>query len=234
MAELHTFPVIEIFGPTIAGEGNIAGKLTSFVRLGYCDYRCVWCDSMHAVDPERVNDNAKWMNAVEIADQLEDRKAPWISLSGGNPAIHKHLGQLVDELKDRGWLINVETQGSIWQDWLQECDTVTVSPKPPSSQMHTSLNMPTLHKMMLLDASILKIVVFDDIDLHWAEELISRFPEKDCYLSIGTRSTDNAESLLTRYRTISEKVLTSTNLAVSRATILPQLHVLMWGHVQGV
>src|SRR5262249_776223 len=42
--------VSEIFGPTIQGEGVLIGLPTVFVRSGGCDYRCSWCDSMHAVD----------------------------------------------------------------------------------------------------------------------------------------------------------------------------------------
>ena len=42
--------VSEIFGPTIQGEGALIGQPTVFVRTGGCDYRCSWCDSLHAVE----------------------------------------------------------------------------------------------------------------------------------------------------------------------------------------
>ena len=42
--------VSEIFGPTIQGEGALIGLPTVFVRTGGCDFRCSWCDSLHAVD----------------------------------------------------------------------------------------------------------------------------------------------------------------------------------------
>ncbi len=42
--------ISEIFGPTIQGEGALIGQPTVFVRTGGCDYRCAWCDSLHAVD----------------------------------------------------------------------------------------------------------------------------------------------------------------------------------------
>ena len=42
---------IVIIGPTIQGEGALAGRPTIFVRTGGCDFRCTWRDSLHAVDP---------------------------------------------------------------------------------------------------------------------------------------------------------------------------------------
>lgn len=42
--------IAEIFGPTIQGEGVLIGEPTVFVRTGGCDYRCAWCDSLHAVE----------------------------------------------------------------------------------------------------------------------------------------------------------------------------------------
>lgn len=38
-------PVLEIFGPTIQGEGMVIGQKTMFVRTAGCDYSCSWCDS---------------------------------------------------------------------------------------------------------------------------------------------------------------------------------------------
>ena len=43
-------PVLEIFGPTIQGEGMVIGRKTMFVRTGGCDYRCSWCDSAFTWD----------------------------------------------------------------------------------------------------------------------------------------------------------------------------------------
>ena len=102
-AKAKTFPVIEIFGPTIQGEGAEAGLPTHFVRLGGCDYRCSWCDTMYAVDPATVRRDAVRMGVEEICAALDRlRGAPaWVSLSGGNPALH-HLGELVDALHAAG------------------------------------------------------------------------------------------------------------------------------------
>src|SRR3954466_2726674 len=86
-----TFPVIEIFGPTIQGEGAEAGLPCSFVRLGGCDFRCSWCDTMYAVEPALVRQNAIRMGTSDIVDHIEalDGATRWVIVSGGNPALHE-------------------------------------------------------------------------------------------------------------------------------------------------
>ena len=69
--------IAEIFGPTIQGEGAVIGQPTVFVRAGGCDYRCDWCDSLHAVDSAYRHTWAK-MSPQEVMDEVE-------RLSGGVP-----------------------------------------------------------------------------------------------------------------------------------------------------
>lgn len=137
-------PLVEAFGPTIQGEGLLCGVRTSFLRFGLCDYKCVMCDSMHAVDPLRVKANAEWLTQEEIlnkllevqVDKLSQRlNAEWVTFSGGNPCMHD-LSELVMRIRGlditHGEIkIAVETQGTLLPKWLHWCDVVTVSPKSP-------------------------------------------------------------------------------------------------------
>ncbi|MFN3526350.1 MAG: 7-carboxy-7-deazaguanine synthase QueE, partial [Paracoccus sp. (in: a-proteobacteria)] len=80
--------IAEIFGPTIQGEGVLIGEPTVFVRAGGCDYRCVWCDSLHAVD-SAFRDTWSPMSTGQIWDEvvrLSGGQALTVSISGGNPA----------------------------------------------------------------------------------------------------------------------------------------------------
>ena len=63
-------PVLEIFGPTIQGEGRVIGRKTMFVRTAGCDYRCSWCDSAFTWDGSAKED-IKLMTAEEIYNQLK-------------------------------------------------------------------------------------------------------------------------------------------------------------------
>ena len=49
--------------PDDPGRGRRGRPATHFVRLGGCDYRCSWCDTMYAVDPAAVRANARRLSS---------------------------------------------------------------------------------------------------------------------------------------------------------------------------
>lgn len=196
-----TWPVVEIFGPTIQGEGVDQGVAAHFVRFGGCDYRCSWCDTPHAVIPAEVRRNAQRMTAEDIGEACRARDnsarsyVPWIILTGGNPALHD-LGELVTELHASGYLVAVETQGSRWRNWMGRVDRLCVSPKPPSSGMasvkHEDELQRFLHEGMKARAVerpyewlFLKIPIFNHYDLNFAERTRLQLSDTLLYLSAG-------------------------------------------------
>src|ERR1700722_5251891 len=149
MVSAMTLPVVELFGPTIQGEGPDAGVPAYFVRFGGCDYRCTWGYPMPAVEPSQVRMNAERLTVNDITDRLH-ALAPGpdlVVLSGGNPALLE-LGSLVRALQGDGKRVAVETQGSRWRDWLATVDRLVVSPKPPSSGMAGASQMDELRVFM--------------------------------------------------------------------------------------
>lgn len=177
------FPVIEIFGPTIQGEGAMIGVRTMFVRMGGCDYRCERCDSMHAVHPMAVKANAKWMTEEEIVTEVCAQAAAssttWVTLSGGNPAMW-NFTRLIQLFQGMNMKVALETQGSIYRGWIANCDQVTVSPKGPG--MGERFN-PEVFKSFILnyynqkpwdipnDRLAVKVVVFDQQDFEFAVQV---------------------------------------------------------------
>lgn len=258
MADGKTFPIVEIFGPTIQGEGILAGQQTHFVRFGLCDYRCVWCDSMHAVEPELVQANAERLTADQIAARVvklderagrahKDDRTPWVTFSGGNPAMHTGVEDLTELLFNRNYKVAVETQGSILPLWMREVDLITLSPKPPSSQMNikfmSDLGQKQWNNYMELAREgkdmVIKVVVFDDLDYDWAKWLFLDTRRKGgledipFYMSVGNLvNQDSVQALLDKYKWLVEKLLADPELG--EIIPLPQLHVLIWGNKQGV
>lgn len=238
-------PVVEIFGPTIQGEGRYAGTPCYFLRLGGCDYRCQWCDSMHAVD-EKHKDEWSYMSPQDIVWKLRNLPGEYTHLviSGGNPMMHDLRPLLIELTSEttRLWKVSVETQGTIIPPWLWAIDHVTMSPKPPSSGMRQSkvvINrfLDAWSQSLMGGTSLdVKIVVFDQTDIDWAREIIGQaiVPEDTrFFLSVGTRYDDTTVTLLQRYREVIGGVLDNFS-GLPQVSILPQMHVLLWGHKKGV
>lgn len=228
----RTFPIIEIFGPVLQGEGRMIGAQTLFVRTGYCDFRCFWCDTLYAVEPEQVQAEAEWLSLDEIVARLNalSRHTPWVTLSGGNPAIHD-LGALVARLHADGRKVALETQGTVYRPWVADCDVVTVSPKPPSSGM--SNDYAKLDRYAALPQANLKVVVFDEADYLYARVIHLRYPSVPFSLQVGnTVGADSAEALLRKLDWLAQRAMRDE--AMGAALILPQLHTLMYGNKRGV
>ena len=241
---MSSIPVLEIFGPTIQGEGMVIGQKTMFVRTAGCDYRCSWCDSAFTWDGS-ARDEIKQMTPEAVYQELirlgQDRFSH-VTISGGNPALLASLDGLVQLLKERGIRTAVETQGSKWQSWLHDIDDVTISPKPPSSGMTTDLDAldQIIHALMASNHQglSLKVVVFNEEDFAYAQSIHQRYPSVPFYLQPGNddlTATDTAD--------LRDKLLESFDWLIDRAVetpdmndvkVLPQLHALVWGNKRGV
>ena len=237
--------ISEIFGPTIQGEGPLIGRPTVFVRTGGCDYRCAWCDTLYAVLPEY---HAEWtpMTAPQIMARVNDLaggRPVLVSLSGGNPALQP-LASLIALGRRDGHGFALETQGSVAQEWFAELDWLILSPKAPSSETTTDLNIleACLAATQGRPRCVLKIVVFDDGDYAYAQAAAARYPALPMYLQVGNPApligagrapTEQADfdDLMARLRWLVDKVVADRWYAV---TVLPQLHVLAWGNKRGV
>jgi len=237
---METIRISEIFGPTIQGEGALIGHPTIFVRTGGCDYRCSWCDTLHAVDSKfRV----EWapMTAKEIfarVQELSNGNPIMVSLSGGNPAIQP-LGGLIKLSKIHGYSFALETQGSIVQDWFADLDILTLSPKPPSSGMVTDWDaLDTCVKAAEKTKTVLKFVIFDDVDYDYAKMVAAKYQHLPVYLQPGNhtplvdgQTVLDMDGIMARMRWLVEKTIADGWFT---ATVLPQLHVLLWGNKRGV
>ncbi|NRS17879.1 7-carboxy-7-deazaguanine synthase QueE [Brevibacillus sp. HB1.4B] len=237
-------PVLEIFGPTIQGEGMVIGQKTMFVRTAGCDYRCSWCDSAFTWDGS-ARDEIQQMSPEAIWEELTrlggDRFSH-VTISGGNPALLTGIGDLLALLKEHGIRTAIETQGSKWQAWLPLIDDITISPKPPSSGMETDFQALDRIVHELLEQKhpglSLKVVVFDNADFAYARTIHQRFPEVTFYLQPGNSDLTDADTprlrdkLLESFEWLIDHAMATPDM--NDAKVLPQLHALVWGNKRGV
>jgi 7-carboxy-7-deazaguanine synthase len=241
------FPISELYGPVVAGEGKLIGQQTTFIRFGFCDGAgeggwCRWCDTLTSVDPRY---RSEWRNLTTeeiLREHAQLAYVRWVTLSGGNPLLHD-LSELVLELRSRGHAVTVETQATVYRSWVLLCDYITLSPKPPSAgSPWTPRRRQTLERYFeaCTRTSVpvgLKIVVDPDsrADRDFAEGLYVVYGnqpdlELDICFSCLTRLDDTRETLLDRYVRLVEFVR-ARQLDVA---VLPQLHTLAYGHRMGV
>lgn len=229
-------PICEIFGPTIQGEGALIGQPTVFVRVGGCDYRCAWCDSLYAVDIEH-RDTWKRMSAEEIMHEIEtltNGEPILVTLSGGNPAIYD-FSALIALGHKKGYHFAMETQGSMHKAYFSELDFLTLSPKPPSAQI--SINHSKLAQCLGAHPSpTLKVVVANEEDYQFAKALHQQYPNtpmtlQPCNLETDEDDTADIEALNVQLEWLINKIKEDSFYQV---TILPQLHVLLWNNKRGV
>ena len=114
------YDLVEIF-ESLQGEGRNMGRPCVFVRFAGCNLRCPWCDT----------DVAKrfTVSRTDLLREIAGFKAKSVILTGGEPTLAKGMPELVAALRQAGYWIGVETNGTVAADWLGFVDYVACSPK---------------------------------------------------------------------------------------------------------
>lgn len=235
--------ISEIFSNTIQGEGPHAGLRSMFIRVTACDFHCSFCDSAWAWnDPNSIAYTEDEL-AKTIINQARDTNVSNIILTGGNPCIYDFTS-VIDELHKAGLTVDVETQGSLFPEWLKKLDLVVFSPKPPSSNEPDVYNRLT-NWLNEIDPSLqvcIKIPVFTEEDIEFCqkyydltETLRKNGKNISFYLSVGNTDVHEEGDISPRVLRDYEKLIMRINKStMTRAFILPQLHTLIWGNKSGV
>lgn len=165
--------VNEIF-QSIDGEGIRTGSLVTFIRLVGCNLRCSYCDTRYAWDNAFDGGiNSAEMTPEEIVSAVEDISiGNLVTITGGEPLIHKNIYDLIKLLVKAGYEVNIETNGSIEPQMFGVPGKVffTMDFKCPSSGEISSMNMEALASLRRGD--VLKFVVGSLRDLDVARGVI--------------------------------------------------------------
>lgn len=159
--------IVEIFN-SIDGEGIRTGQPCTFIRLAGCNLRCSYCDTLYALFGEDEPCEYTEMSVNEVLASVEPRYKR-VTLTGGEPLIHRDCAALVDALLRDGYEVNIETNGAVdinsFRNSVYRSDRLffTIDYKLPSSGME--------HKMLfdnftlLRESDVIKFVVGSDEDL---------------------------------------------------------------------
>lgn len=87
------------------------GKISAVIFTRQCNFRCKYCHNPELVLPERYS---KEISVSSIFDFLESRrnKLDAVTISGGEPTEHKDLSIIIRDIKNMGFLVKLDTNGS--------------------------------------------------------------------------------------------------------------------------
>ena len=170
---MANFKVVEIF-ESINGEGRRVGQLAIFIRLQKCNLNCSYCDTRWA-----NGDDAPYtlMSEDEIYDRILKSGIKNITLTGGEPLLHKDVEILLEKIGENPNLsLEIETNGSIELEKfskLKNPPLFTMDYKLPSSKMENKMCLDNFKYLASKDT--VKFVVGTIEDLKKAKEIIERY-----------------------------------------------------------
>ena len=182
----------EIFH-SIQGESSHMGRPCVFVRLTYCNLRCVWCDTEYAFY------EGKEMSVEEILDVVRRYDCQLVEITGGEPLLQENVHQLMKLLCDQGFEVLLETGGSLDITKVDPRVNRIVDFKCPSSGMMGRNRWENADSLTRKDE--VKFVVGTREDYEWSKEMISsRSLNKKCPVLMspvfGTETLRLAEWIL--------------------------------------
>ena len=181
--------VNEIFGPTIQGEGKSAGKEVCFLRLAKCNLSCVWCDTPYTWDWYKY-DKKKEVHCLSdeiIINTIQAIGVKAIVISGGEPMLQqKQLVNLLTRLKELGYWIEVETNGTIpiRTKVMELVDQFNCSPKLQCSRVEVNKRIvpKVLEQLTTCNKANFKFVADSAVDLAEIKYLVRKFKLQEVYL----------------------------------------------------
>lgn len=162
---------------TLQGEGFYSGRPAYFIRLAGCDVGCHWCDVKESWDKEKH----PLVKISDLVDKVKLSGTGFVVITGGEPAMYD-LTDLTTALKQTGIEIAIETSGAY--SIKGKIDWICLSPKKFKLPLEENYQK----------ANELKMIIFNQHDLKWAEELKQKV-NKNCKLYLQPEWDKSAEVL---------------------------------------
>lgn len=158
--------IIEIFA-SVQGETSLSGLPTTFVRLAACNLRCSWCDTSYSFG------RGTPYSFEAINKQIENFGCPYVCVTGGEPLLQENVYALMKQLCDLGYLVSLETGGSLTTEWVDPRVRTILDIKCPGSHMSEKNYWPNL--LQLREHDEVKFVLSHYEDYLYAKEICHKY-----------------------------------------------------------
>jgi pyruvate formate lyase activating enzyme len=129
------------------------GKISAVIFLQGCNFRCPYCHNPELVDPQRFEAALSEDDLFRFLDTRRG-KLDGVSITGGEPTIHNDLSDFVRHIKDMGFLVKLDTNGSspdVLQRLIDEklLDYIAMDIKGPLKKYETITRVRTQPEVLL-------------------------------------------------------------------------------------
>lgn len=156
----------EIFH-SIQGESTKAGLPCVFVRLTYCNIRCVYCDTEYAFyeGVDRTID--------DIINEVKSYDCKLVEITGGEPLVQENVHILMKDLCDLGFEVLIETGGSLPIENIDNRVKIIMDLKTPSSKMEKKNRYENIRHLKPTDE--VKFVIGSRDDYEWSKDILKQY-----------------------------------------------------------
>lgn len=222
---------------TNQGEGRYAGEPSIFIRLQGCNLYppgCRWCDTPYA-QPHNGGEEVSVRKVYEEARNILPYYNSWVCITGGEPLLQDdELGELVSEFKRNGYLVEIETNGTLPKPiWWTRVNSWVSDIKCPSSGMdHWARESEWFNTR---ECDQVKFVVGSEKDLDYIRPIIKRNLAKNPLVLVSPVFSPKPQlsGLETEYQREFFQIVWNFCLE-ERVRFSLQLHKITWGNKRGV
>ncbi|HAZ10275.1 MAG: hypothetical protein A2047_03240 [Omnitrophica bacterium GWA2_41_15] len=215
--------ITEIF-TSIQGEGLYIGQVQTFVRFYGCNIKCGFCD-------ERRKTGFKEYSAQELMSVIIKESNRVISFTGGEPLLYAgFLKEILPELKKKGFIVYLETNGTLKNKLLKIIDfldIISMDIKLPSStgcraywKAHADFLKEAVKKKAFVKSVITNKTTLSDI--RKAVSIIKRI-DKAIFFILQPVTINNKIQKITK----AQKFLDIANSTLDNVRFIPQAHKIL-------
>ena len=153
---------------SIQGEGRHTGRPATFIRFAGCNLNCPWCDTR--------KHTKEMLSIPEIMAKVRKLGNRSVIVTGGEPTIVIGLRDILTALKNDGYWLALETNGTRNIPEIEMFDYVSVSPKYFYRARYAEGTM--VHK-----ADEVRIVAEDEMMAGFCRQMRGRITANDYFIS---------------------------------------------------